>query len=797
MKISHDWLTQFIHTDASIDTLSETLTEIGLEVEGVETKTSLPSDLEGIIIAEVQEVHPHPNADKLKVCKVFDGENSLQVVCGASNVKASQKVALATIGTTITFPDGASITIKKSKLRGEVSEGMLCAEDELGLSDNHEGIMVLDEMAPIGMPLKAFLDKNSDHVFEIGLTPNRSDAMSHYGVARDLHAGMELRNEASVLLPMEDSFDSGNHEEPTYSVEIRSESCKRYCLAHIKNVQVAPSPDWLQTRLRSIGLEPINNVVDITNYILHSYGQPLHAFDAQKVKGNTVIVGNNAKDTVFITLDGEERKLSSEDLMIQNGEQEPMCIAGVFGGMDSGVTENTHDIILESAYFDPVSVRKTAKRHGLHTDASFRFERGVDPEFTLLALKKASEMLVELGGGSLTEAFIDVQVAEPKHAEIKVRFEKINSLIGSPIEKETLEKIFDLLEIEILENNEEGFLLSIPPYRTDVTREADVIEEILRIYGYNRIDVPSKISFSLPATTKDDSMESMVSELLASNGFYEVLNNSLQECTSAESEVTLLNPLSKELSAMRNTLLTGILENIAFNSNRNQNNLRFFEWGKSYEKIKTHYKETPMLALAMTGNYYAESWNTQSSPTTFYQMKGMVQSVLEKLGIKADEEAISETSFSETLVWKVGKKTLATLGKVNSSTLKSAGVKQTVWYAELSVPSLKQFQQKGKFKLKPIPKYPGSRRDLALLLDNTISYQELEQTAYEVDQKILQEINLFDVYEGDKIPEGKKSYAMSFSFLDPNQTLKDTQIEGIMNKIIKQYELKFNAILRN
>ncbi len=798
MKISYDWLLQFISTPESINSISETLTEIGLEVEGVEPISSIPQDLSHLVVAEVQEVFPHPNADRLKITKVFDGKETYQVVCGASNVKANMKVAFAQIGAVLQLKNGDTLAIKKSKIRGEESYGMLCAEDELGLSDDHAGIMELDEYALIGTPLKEYLNAKDDYVFEIGLTPNRSDAMSHYGVARDLHAGMKLRNLSSEFHPIQNEFLLHPKEKPSYKVILENEDCKRYALAHIQNVKVKPSPDWLQDKLQSIGLEPINNIVDVTNYILHSYGQPLHAFDASKVEGDTILVGNNQEGTSFVSLDQTERKLNANDLMIKDGNNKPMCIAGVFGGIESGVADTTTDIVLESAYFDPVAVRKSAKRHGLNTDASFRFERGVDPEMTLWALKKATELIVELAEGTLNEEYIDINHLNAVPKPIEVRLQKVYEIIGNEIPLTSIKEIFTLLEFDLFEENENVLKIVVPAYRTDVTREIDVIEDILRIYGYNTVEIPKKVSFSIQNENLDSyRLESKISELLADIGYFEVLNNSLTTSTDNSNEVELINPLSKDLAVMRTSMLPGVLENISYNINRNNKDLKFFEWGKIYQKMETQYIESPQLALALTGDYWSENWQVQSENSTFFQLKGALYAIFNTLGIAIKEKDYQQENCSEALQFLCNKKAVGYLGKVNNKLLKKLGIKQTVWFAELNVEVLIELGKSEPTQLKPIPKFPSSRRDLALLLDKSIEYKELRNTALQINNQLLKSVNLFDVYEGKNIEEGKKSYALSYLFQDENKTLKDEQINTIMDKIIAKYESEYNAILRS
>ncbi len=799
MKISYEWLLQYITTSESIDTLSETLTEIGLEVEGVEEISSLSNDLNHVVVAEVQEVLPHPNADRLQVCKVYDGHQSYQVVCGAKNVKTNMKTAFAKIGAELLLKNGESLKIKKSKIRGEESFGMLCAEDELGLSDNHEGIMELDEYALVGTPFKEYLRAKDDYSFEIGLTPNRSDAMSHYGVARDLHAGMSLRNLDSDFNPIQDEFILKPSQKASYKVVLENDQCKRYCLAHIQNVSIQASPEWLQQKLRSIDLEPINNVVDVTNYILHSYGQPLHAFDASKIQEKTIIVGNIAEGTSFVSLEGTERKLHAEDLMIKDGNQNPLCIAGVFGGINSGVQDTTTDIVLESAYFDPVAVRKTAKNHGLNTDASFRFERGVDPELTLWALKKASELIVEIAEAQINEEYIDVNhLADDLSTTIQVRKAKITELIGNEIPTPTIKKIYSLLDIEILKETQDSFEVKIPAFRTDVTREADVIEEILRIYGYNKVEVPNKVTFSLQKEHLESfETQKEISTLLANKGYYEVLNNSLTASTAEPTEVVLLNPLSQDLAVMRTTMLDAILGNIQYNLNRNNKNLKFFEWGKTYHKIKNEYQEIHKLALALSGNYWSENWQTPTSPSNFFQLKGMLLSIFNKLGIPFSENPLKHSNFSEALTFDTDKESLGFMGKVSPDLCKKMGIKQEVWYAELQVEIMFQHKAQKHFPLQGIPKFPGSRRDLALVLDKNVAYSDLRNTALQINNTLLKKVNLFDVYQGKNLEEGKKSYGLSFSFIDETKTLEDRDIELIIEKILNAYKKEYNAILRS
>ena len=799
MKISNNWLKDYIKTELKSDKIGEYLTDIGLEVEGIEKYESVKGSLEGIVVGKVLTCEQHPNADKLKKTTVDVGNGKiLNIVCGAPNVAAGQTVPVAVIGTKIYAKDGSSFAIKEAKIRGEVSQGMICAEDELGLSDDHGGIMILDENKfEIGKNFPDYFDLATDEVYEIGLTPNRTDAMSHYGVARDLNAFLvsnqmksQFEKIVSQTLNIEGTTD--------FQLEVEnSELAPRYIGAVIENVQVADSPDWLKQRLKAIGLSPINNIVDITNYILHGFGQPLHAFDADKIAGKKVKVGVNAEGTKFTTLDGVERTLNGTEIMIKDGNNEPMCIAGVFGGLNSGVSENTKTIFLESAYFNPVAVRKGAKYHGLNTDASFRFERGVDPNQTKIAISHAVSMIQEIAGGALKGELLEHFPQKIENHYIILRFSKVEQILGTKIHKEKIKEILKSLEIEVLNEIQNGLEISVPPYRADVTREIDVIEEILRIYGYNKIDAPQKISFTPVKLSFDDqdALENSWARTLQSNGFHEVMNNSLTSVKDETNAVKLLNPLSGDLAFMRKSLLEGLLENAIYNINRKSSDIKFFELGKIYHK-KEQYEERKQLAILTTGREVSENWRQPKSATDFYYLKAYVKILLEKLNVELHEFALDDDRFSDALEIKSGDKTLARLGKVAPQLLKDFDISQEVFYAEIELENCQALRTKENLKFVDIPKFNKIRRDLALLVDKTINYSELYQLAKKNKSPFLKNINLFDVYEGKNLPEGKKSYAMSFELLNEEKTLEDKDITEVMNSLIKSFQKEFSAELR-
>ena len=800
MKISNNWLKDYIKTELKSDKIGEYLTDIGLEVEGIEKYESVKGSLEGIVVGKVLTCEQHPNADKLKKTTVDVGNGKiLNIVCGAPNVAAGQTVPVAVIGTKIYAKDGSSFAIKEAKIRGEVSQGMICAEDELGLSDDHGGIMILDENKfEIGKNFPDYFDLATDEVYEIGLTPNRTDAMSHYGVARDLNAFLvsnqmksQFEKIVSQTLNIEGTTD--------FQLEVEnSELAPRYIGAVIENVQVADSPDWLKQRLKAIGLSPINNIVDITNYILHGFGQPLHAFDADKIAGKKVKVGVNAEGTKFTTLDGVERTLNGTEIMIKDGNNEPMCIAGVFGGLNSGVSENTKTIFLESAYFNPVAVRKGAKYHGLNTDASFRFERGVDPNQTKIAISHAVSMIQEIAGGALKGELLEHFPQKIENHYIILRFSKVEQILGTKIHKEKIKEILKSLEIEVLNEIQNGLEISVPPYRADVTREIDVIEEILRIYGYNKIDAPQKISFTPVKLSFDDqdALENSWARTLQSNGFNEVMNNSLTSVKDETDAVKLLNPLSGDLAFMRKSLLEGLLANADYNIKRKNQDIKFFELGKIYHK-KEKYTERKQLAILVSGRNVAENWIQSKSATDFYYLKSYVKVLLDKLNLNIEEKALEDERFSDALQLISKGEVIARLGKVSPEFLKDADIDQECFYAEIEVETCQKLCSHRNLKFVDIPKFNKIRRDLALLIDKNITYSELYQAAKKNPSKYLKNINLFDVYEGKNLAEGKKSYALSFELLNEEKTLEDKEISEVMNSLINMFQKEFSAELRS
>ncbi|MDO5615642.1 MAG: phenylalanine--tRNA ligase subunit beta [Cruoricaptor ignavus] len=799
MKISNNWLKDYIKTELKPETIGEYLTDIGLEVEGIETFENIKGGLEGIVVGKVLTCEKHPNADKLKLTTVDVGTgNILNIVCGAPNVAVGQTVPVAVVGTKIYAKDGSFFEIKEAKIRGEKSQGMICAEDELGLSDDHGGIMVLDEEKyEIGKNFADYFEIVKDEVYEIGLTPNRTDAMSHYGVARDLNAFLssnqiksEFEKSTSQPLNIEGSHD--------FSLEVEdAELCPRYIGAVVENVTVAESPNWLKNRLKAIGLSPINNIVDITNYILHGFGQPLHAFDADKISGKKVKVGVNENGTKFQTLDGVERTLNGTEIMIKDGNNQPMCIAGVFGGENSGVTENTKTIFLESAYFNPVAVRKGAKFHGLNTDASFRFERGVDPNNTRTAITHAIKMIEEIAGGKMIGQLLEHYPKKIEDHYIILRFSKIEQILGTKIHREKIKEILKSLEINVLNEIQNGFEISVPAYRADVTREIDVIEELLRIYGYNKIDAPQKISFTPVKMdfNDQDELENSWARTLQSNGFYEVMNNSLTSVKDETNAVKLLNPLSNDLAFMRTSLLEGLLQNTVYNINRKNPDIKFFEFGKIYHKFET-YTERKQLAILVSGREKSENWLMPKSATDFYYLKGYVSILLQKLNIETEEQALADERFSDALELISNGKTIARLGKVSSQLMKDFDIDQDCFYAEIELETAQQLRSTSNLKFADIPKFNKIRRDLALLLDKNISYNDLYKAAKKSPSKFLRNINLFDVYEGKNLPEGKKSYALSFELLNEEKTLEEKEISEVMNGLIKTFQKEFSAELR-
>ena len=799
MKISNNWLKDYIKTDLSSEKIGAFLTDIGLEVEGIEKYESVKGSLEGIVVGKVLTCEQHPNADKLKITTVEVGSGKiLNIVCGAPNVAAGQTVPVAVVGTKIYDKKGSFFEIAKAKIRGEVSEGMICAEDELGLSDDHGGIMVLDEETyKIGEPFAKYFSLTNDEVYEIGLTPNRTDAMSHYGVARDLQAFLSNNGVKSEFEKISTAIVSTEGEHG-FELEVEDSAlCPRYIGAIIENVKIAPSPAWLQDRLKAIGLSPINNVVDITNYILHGLGQPLHAFDADKISGKKVKVGVNEVGTKFTTLDGIERTLNGSEIIIKDGNNQPMCIAGVFGGSESGVSEETKTIFLESAYFNPVAIRKAAKSHGLNTDASFRFERGVDPNNTRTAITQAIKLIEEITGGKKIGSLLEHYPNKIEDAKIIFRYSKLDQILGVKIHREKIKEILKSLEIKAVNDIADGLELAVPAYRADVTREIDVIEEILRIYGYNKVDAPQKISFTPVKLSFDDqdALENSWARTLQSNGFNEVMNNSLTSVKDETNAVKLLNPLSKELTFMRKSLLEGLLENTIYNINRKNQDIKFFELGKIYHK-KEKYEERKQLAILISGRTYSENWLMPKSASDFYMLKAYVKILFDKLSLETEEISLEDDRFGDALEIISKGNTIARLGKVSPKLLKEYDIDQDCFYAEIETETVQKLRSKENFKFVDIPKFNKIRRDLALLVDKNVNYAELYKLAKKNPSKYLKNINLFDVYEGKNLPEGKKSYALSFELLNEEKTLEDKDITEVMDSLIKNFKKEFNAELR-
>ena len=809
MRISYNWLKQFIKIDWKSDETAALLTDLGLEVEVVEAFESVTGGLKGIVVGHVLTCEKHPDADKLKITTVDlgDGNPPVQIVCGASNVAAGQKVLVATIGTKLYDKEGNVFEIKKGKIRGQESHGMICAEDEIGLGTSHDGIMVLaDDLKP-GTPASKVFNIEVDEVFEIGLTPNRADAMSHMGVARDLKAGLLQSNVTTEFITP--SVSKFKVDKRTLKIDVKVEDAKlapRYAGVTISGITVKPSPSWLQNRLKAIGLTPKNNIVDVTNYVLHELGQPLHAFDANKISGNKIIVKTVSAGTKFTTLDGIERALHEEDLMICD-ESGPICMAGVFGGANSGVTETTTNIFLESAYFNPVSIRKTAKRHTLSTDASFRFERGIDPQITDYALKRAALLIQEVAGGEITSDLIDIYPKKIEDFNVFLSFEKVNKLIGEELKKETIKNILASLDIKINSISDAGLGLNIPPYRVDVQREVDVIEEILRVYGYNNIKIPNKINASVSnsSRTEEFKVQNIIANQLCSLGFNEMMANSLttsnyiaySEQVLSEETVTMLNPLSNDLSVMRQSMLFSALEAVSYNINRRNSDLKLFEFGKTYHSIEGKYSEKKHLTITMSGNASSESWNLAQKPTDFFLFKGYITAVLSKLNIdtKVKTVPVSQDVFAEGMGFAIGNEVIAEFGTIKKSVLKQFDIKQDVFFGDVNWDAIQKYVS-NKIKLVDIPKFPEVRRDLALLVNQSATFEELYVVAKQTEKSLLKNINLFDVYEGKTLPEGKKSYALSFVLQDTSNTLTDVQIDKIMNKLQSNFETKFEAVLR-
>jgi phenylalanyl-tRNA synthetase beta chain len=804
MKISYNWLLEQIDIQESPEAIAAKLTGTGLEVEGIEQYESLKGGLAGIVVGEVKTCIKHPNADKLSVTTVdLGGENPVQIVCGAPNVAAGQKVLVATVGTTVHPTSGEPFKINKSKIRGEVSEGMICAEDELGLGHSHDGILVLPADYKVGEKAATYFPVYHDHLIEIGLTANRGDAASHRGVARDLRAL------TGAPLKKSDPADSGtkisNLKSPI-SISLNDTDCPRYSGLSISGITVKDSPEWMQNRLKVIGLSPINNIVDATNYVLHELGQPLHAFDADKIAGGKIIVQKATAGSVFTTLDKVERKLSGTELMICDAEK-PLAIAGVFGGLFSGISADTKNIFIESAYFNAASIRKTAKLHGLSTDASFRYERGTDPNITVDALKRVASLILEIAGGEISSSIEDVYPAPIANTELAFSIPKLNRLIGQVIPLADIKRILTGLDIEIRKETTDMLTLSIPPYRSDVTREADVAEEILRIFGLNNIEIPTQVRSSISPSADEASfkLRNRVANYLSDVGFYELTCNSLTKSAYYSEEelayaVRMLNPLSSDLDIMRMQMVYSGLEMLQYNNNRKASDNKCFEYGKTYQSIDGKYSETAHFTLFITGNKQEESWNQPQQPATYFTLKSVVMNVLAKLGIKTKPDIlynIDHPRLYNATSLNIGNKTVVTFGAVNPELAAQFDLNNPVYMADFEWQTILDVTASGNLKFKPISVFPSVRRDLALVMDETTSYADLEKIALKAEPKLLQAVNVFDVYRGDKISQGKKSYALSFILQDEEKTLTDQEIDRVMGKLIKQFEKELGVLLRS
>ena len=828
MNISYKWLKRYIALQDDAQTVAKILTSIGLEVGTVEEVESIKGGLKGLVVGEVLSCEPHPNSDHLHITKVNVGEGEpLPIVCGAPNVAAGQKVIVATIGTVL-YDGDESFTIKKGKLRGEESWGMICAEDEIGVGTDHAGIIVLPADTPVGMKAADYYHIENDTIIEVDITPNRSDAASHYGVARDLYAYYKAHGQDIALTkPSVEAFKIDNHELPVKVTVEAPDACPRYSGVSIKGVEIKESPEWLKNSLLAIGLRPINNIVDVTNFVLHECGQALHAFDADKIKNHDIHVRYAKQGEKFVTLDGVEREMDAHDLMIANSD-EAMCIAGVFGGLESGVTENTKNVFLESAYFDPVTIRKTSRRHTLQTDASFRYERGCDPNNTIYVLKRAALLIQEVAGGQIAMDITDTVNGDFKPWNVTIDINRVNSLIGKAIGEEAIETILRGLEIEIISKNGAIWQLAVPRYRVDVQRECDVVEDILRIYGYDNVEFPEKLNTSLAYGIKPDpeKLRRKIAEQLTAQGFNEILNNSLTKTSYYKdgwnnSCVTIMNPLSQDLGVMRQTLLFGGLESIARNANRKNNDLKFYEFGNCYHynaAVRENndadplraYTEEPHLGLWLTGNKAAQTWVRKEEKTTFYQLRAYVNNILVRLGVDIAkltlEPAVDPQGdkccgivecFSDGLVLKAPNgKAIGYIAIVARPLLKQFDIDQEVYYADLYWKELLKLNKQYKAVINDLPKYPEVKRDFALLVDKNIEFADLARAAFSTEKKLLKNVFLFDVYEGKNLEEGKKSYALSFILQDAENTLKDTQIENVMNRLKKAFEDQFHATLR-
>lgn len=826
MKISYNWLKDYVKTDLTPYELDDLLTFSGLEIEGVEKVETIKGGLEHVVIAQVLTCEPHPDSDHLHLTTVDVGkEEPLHIVCGAPNVAAGQKVVCAQIGTKIWTSDTEFHEIKKGKLRGAVSEGMLCAEDELQLGTSHDGIMVLPDDAPVGMPARDYFNVKDDYTLEVAITANRSDATSHIGVARDVVAVLNTRQGLQLSIQWPEVNDDLTVNKKTDAAPIavsveEPELCPRYSGLTISNVKVDESPDWLKDKLRSIGLRPINNIVDITNFILMEVGQPLHAFDADKIEGGKVVVRRMPQETPFVTLDGIERKLDNRDLMICN-TREPMCIAGVFGGEKSGVTMQTHNVFIESAYFNPVSIRKTSKRHGLKTDASFRYERGCDPNITLWAVRRAAYLIQQLAGGEIQGDIVDIYPQTIDKAVVDINYRRIADLIGKEIPHDIIRTALTSLDIEIVDENTDGMTLRIPTCKVDVYRECDVVEEIMRIYGYNNIEIDERLNSCLAYGIKPNpqKIKNIASDYLSNNGFNEIMNNSLTKSSYYDDNddfpashcVAILNPLSKELNVMRQTLLYGGLECMAYNMNHKIFDQKIYEFGRSYQlnndvseddtKVTSRYTETQHLTMLLTGNIQQESWRAPRKNVDFFDAKAYMLNVLHRLRIpmgRLQEFPATEHFLSEGLSYKFkdSKKQLAVVGRIARQTLQKNDIKQDVFYADINWDLLLRSLPTKDITYSEVPKFPEVRRDLALVIDNNVTFSQIQSVAYATEKKLLKHVSLFDVYQGKGIAEGYKSYAVSFILQDTDRTLNDKQIESVMAKLQKNLEEQLSAKIR-
>lgn len=821
MKISYNWLRQYVDINISAEKVAELLTFGGLEVEGVERIETIKGGLRNYFVGEVLTCEMHPNSDHLHLTTVdVGGERPLNIVCGAPNVAKGQKVIVATIGAKVYTSDEEFFEIKKSKLRGELSEGMICSEKELGLSDNNDGIMVLKDNPQSGTPAAAYFDIEEDFVFEIGLTANRSDATSHIGVGRDLVALLkaQLNENKHLSVPSVDGFKADSTLHNDVEISIDTDLCKRYSAVTISGVKVADSPKWLADSLRVIGIRPINNIVDATNFVLMEIGQPLHAFDLNKVKGNRIEVKTLPEGTKFTTLDGVERTLNGREAMVCNAE-EAMCMGGIYGGLKSGVSTETTEVLIESAYFDPVVIRKAAKTHTLKTDASFRYERGADPNITVYALKRVVMLIKEIAGGEISSDIKDVYPTKIEPVRVELNYEKMDSLIGKSIDRVLVKDILKSLDIQVASDDENGLVAVVPTNKVDVTRPCDVIEEILRIYGYDNVEISDTVKSCLNQTTKPDrdKIQNIVSDYLAANGFNETMNNSLTKLSyyeenkdfPAEASVTVLNALSKDLGQMRQTLLYGLLETAEYNINRKVSDLRLFEFGNCYKKnlktfdsdcITKRYDQSKHLALLTTGKS-AESWQAGRQATDFFFLKNIFENVLTQLRIDSSRFAVEQIEngyYQYALAYtnRESKKVVATIGRLRNVVCKAFDIKQEVFYADVDWDLLFKLIPAKSVKYEEISKFPEVRRDLALVVNKDVSFAQIETVAYQTEKKLLKSVSLFDVYTGDKLPENTKQYAIAFILQDKERTLTDKQIENVMQKLLKAFEQKLNASLR-